>query len=45
MWVKFPSFMVILGGGFNEFTIRSMKRKFDVLIDANSNQNVDLNKF
>jgi hypothetical protein len=33
-WENFPSIMVITGGGFNNFTVSSVKRKFDELISA-----------
>jgi hypothetical protein len=43
-WEHFPSAMVISGGGFNKLTIGSVKRKFEELIDASSNQNATLDK-
>ncbi|CAI8591639.1 unnamed protein product [Vicia faba] len=33
-WENFPSAMVINGGGFNDLTINSAKRKLDELVDA-----------
>ncbi|KAK2443150.1 hypothetical protein QL285_014280 [Trifolium repens] len=35
-WENFPSTLVITGGGFNNFTVSSVKRKFDELIAASS---------
>ncbi|XP_058759870.1 uncharacterized protein LOC131633170 [Vicia villosa] len=37
-WEFFHSAMVISGGGFSKLTIRSVKRKFDELISANSSK-------
>ena len=33
-WERLPSTMVINGGGFNDITINSVKRKLDELVDA-----------
>ena len=33
-WENFPSAMVINGGGFNDLTINSAKRKLDDLVDG-----------
>ena len=33
-WERFPSAMVINGGGFNDITINSAKRKLDEMVDA-----------
>jgi hypothetical protein len=35
-WENFPSAMVITGGGFNTYTVGSVKKKFDELISASS---------
>ena len=39
-WENFPSSMVINGGGFNDFTINSAKRKLDELVDTTPPQTV-----
>ncbi|XP_058764885.1 uncharacterized protein LOC131638342 [Vicia villosa] len=36
-WERFPSAMVISGGGFSKLTVGSVKRKFDELISASAN--------
>jgi hypothetical protein len=41
-WENFPSTMVISGGGFNDFTVGSVKRKFDELISTSSKLNPTL---
>ena len=39
-WENFPSAMVINGGGFNDLTINSTKRKLDELVDTAPPQTV-----
>ena len=44
-WESFPTAMVISGGGFNTHTVGSVKRRFDQLIEANSEMDATLDKF
>ena len=44
-WEKFPSAMVITGGGFNDLFVNSAKRKLDELVDAAPAQEVTLERF
>ena len=41
-WESFPAAMVISGGGFNKHTMRFVKRRFDQLIEANSDMDATL---
>ena len=43
-WEKFPSAMVITGGGFNDIFINSEKRKLGELVDAAPTQAVTFKK-
>ena len=43
-WEHFPSAMVINGGGFNDLTINSAKRKLDELVDTAPPQTVTFEK-
>ena len=45
LWESFPTAMVISGGGFNRHTVGSVKRRFDQLIEANSEIDATLDKF
>ena len=44
-WEKFPSTMVISGGGFNDISVNSAKRKLYELIDVTPIQVVTLERF
>ena len=44
-WESFPATMVISGGGFNKHIVGSVKRRFDQLIEANSDMDATLDKF
>ena len=43
-WESFPAAMVISDGGFNRHTVESVKRRFDQLIEANSDMDATLDK-
>ena len=44
LWEVFPAAMIILGGGFNKHTVKSVKRKFAQLIRVNSDMDATLDK-
>ena len=44
-WESFPATMVITDRGFNRHTVGSVKRRFDQLIEANSDMDATLDKF
>ena len=44
-WESFPAAMVISGRGFDRHTVGSVNRRFDQLIEANSDMDATLDKF
>ena len=42
---SFPATMVISGGGFNKYMVDSVMRRFDQMIEANSDMDTTLEKF
>ena len=43
-WESHPATMVISSGGFNRHTVGSVKRRFDQLVEANSDMDATLDK-
>ena len=43
-WEYFPATMIISGGGFNRNMVGSVKRRFDQLIEDNSDMDTTLDK-